>query len=308
MVCINELPGMGGVEDNTNFILNCAAWNELCGTENEAEYTGTSRVPESISGSTDAFCARENTAAPAGTSAPHTRLALGPITGAVENAGWPDEKSFYQALYTLAVNSDADLCIGDGTPDEKLLFGAEAVRTLSATHKGLKASVFIKPYENRKILERSEWAEDIASTFGVDIDAYNIVTMRNKAHLEKKDTQLLLELKKHFNSKGFPFIIKGIFREEDISLVREVKPDVTYISNHGGRVQTKRGSTAQFLAAHSAELKKYSGKVWIDGGIRTLSHAEKALSLGADKVLLGRPFITALERGLQKLTLGEKYV
>ena len=114
--------------------------------------------------------------------------------------------------------------------------------------------------------------------------------MKNLITLEKKTPNQLIEIKK--NTK-LPFAIKGIFTQEDIELVKEVKPDIAYISNHGGRVETRIGSTAEFLQNNSEELKKYCGEVWVDGGIRGPLDIATAMALGANRILVGRPFVTA---------------
>ncbi len=139
-----------------------------------------------------------------------------------------------------------------------------------------------------------EWCGDRAEMIGIDIDSYNIVTMRNLVHLEKKNAAQLLELKK---KSGVPFAIKGIFTEEDIELVKSVRPDIAVISNHGGRVETRTGSTADFLRRYGKVLGRCAGTVWVDGGIRNAAHMRSAAFFGASEVLVGRPFITALLRG-----------
>ncbi len=255
------MPGMGGPFDSRNFIHNCNDWN-------------------SIDFGTDA------------TDFPQLRLA--PITGAIENVGYPDERSFYMDIIRFACERGIKLSIGDGTPDFKLQYGIEAVREQQKKNLSLRAAVFIKPYANEKIIERSLWADDIAEVIGIDIDAYNIITMRNLVHLEQKTPQMLLELKKKFNARGVMFAIKGIFKDEDLETVKLVKPDIIYVSNHGGRVETREGSTASFLAEHSTLLKSNCFKLWIDGGIRLSSQMRKASSYGVDTVLLGRPIVSAL--------------
>ena len=79
-----------------------------------------------------------------------------------------------------------------------------------------------------------------------------------------------------------------------MTLVKELKPDVVYISNHGGRVETRVGSSAEFLQKHATELKNYCDEIWVDGGIRTKEDVQTAIFYGADKVILARPFIRAL--------------
>lgn len=222
------------------------------------------------------------------------KIALAPITGAQENIGWANEKNYYFEMTKACENAGIEISLGDGTPDEKLLWGIEAVKSLQKSNPQKKVSVFIKPYPQEKFFERIEWALPVAKIIGVDIDSYNIVTMRNLVHLEKKTESQLLEIKNHLANKKIPFAIKGVFTDDDLELVKKVQPDIIYISNHGGRVETLQGSTARFLEKNASELKKYCKELWIDGGIRKIQDVKKALSYGADKILLGRPFITAL--------------
>ncbi|MCM1225358.1 MAG: alpha-hydroxy-acid oxidizing protein, partial [Lachnospiraceae bacterium] len=223
---------------------------------------------------------------------------LAPITGAVENVGWRDEESFYTPFLKSCAQTKISLSIGDGVPDEKLIFGINAVRALAPQ----RAAVFLKPYPQEKLFERIEWAADVAEFFGVDIDAYNIATMRGKAHLEKKSASQLRELRR---AAKIPFVVKGVFTKEDLRLVEELRPDVALVSNHGGRVETEIGSTAEFLQNNFAFLKKHCGQVWVDGGIRTRRDAIAAAALGAEQILLGRPLISAFckngEQGVKKI-------
>ena len=114
--------------------------------------------------------------------------------------------------------------------------------------------------------------------------------MRNLVHLERKTEAQLEEFRRHTER---PFVIKGVFTQADIELVRDVRPEVVYISNHGGRVETEVGSSGAFLAAHAAELKKYCKEIWVDGGIRTKVDIQTAVYYGADKVIMARPLIRA---------------
>jgi isopentenyl diphosphate isomerase/L-lactate dehydrogenase-like FMN-dependent dehydrogenase len=143
-------------------------------------------------------------------------------------------------------------------------------------------------------MERAARAGDTAGIIGIDIDSYNIATMRKLVRLEKKTSFQLAQIKEQLS---VPFAVKGVFTEEDIALVKEVKPDIAVISNHGGRVENRTGSTAQFLFEYGAQLAKYCGEIWIDGGIRRMRDLYAAKKLGASEVMIGRPFISALCRG-----------
>ncbi len=265
--CVGELPGMGGVYNNENFMRNHDEWGLISASREASgdfDEAGQSRLPA---------------------------IRLAPITGAVQNVGYWDEKSFYSDLIGASIRAGLRLSVGDGYPDEKLKYGIEA---LSAA--GARGAVFIKPYETAKILERMDWAAGVAEIYGVDIDSYAIVTMRNLVNLQRKTARDLLELKARAARAGLPFAIKGIFRPEDIELVREVRPDIAVISNHGGRVETLLGSTAAFLAERGAEIKSLVGAVWVDGGLRSRRDLETAAALGASEVMIGRPIISALAR------------
>jgi isopentenyl diphosphate isomerase/L-lactate dehydrogenase-like FMN-dependent dehydrogenase len=257
------LPGLGGVFEGKNFQLNCEGWHELF----------------------DAAVARGEGEEIRAISVRPEKLRCGPVTGAVENIGYAREEDFYLPYLKNAAQAGLGLCVGDGCPDEKLKLGTEAVREL-----GHAAAFFLKPYPQEKLFERVEWIRPYASHIGIDIDSYNIVTMRNLVNLERKTAAQLEEFRSHTK---LPFVIKGVFTPEDIELVKEVRPDVVYISNHGGRVETRIGSTASFLTDHAEELKKYCKEIWVDGGIRTREDIQTALYYGADQVIMARPLIRA---------------
>ena len=288
--CPGMLPGLGGVFEGKNFQLNCEGWKELfdtaCGAGKGEEISAIPVRPE--------------------------KLRCGPVTGAVENIGYENEADFYLPYLMNAAEAGLGLCVGDGCPDEKLKLGTAAVKALSenpvvsirpsANSTTVKAAFFLKPYPQEKLFERIEWIRPYASHIGIDIDSYNIVTMRNLVNLERKTAAQLEEFREHTK---LPFVIKGVFTDKDIELVREVRPDVVYISNHGGRVETRIGSTADFLAEHAVELKKYCKEIWVDGGIRTREDIQTALYYGADQVIMARPLIRATFDDHYKETIGE---
>lgn len=262
--CPGNMPGLGGVFENQNFQLNFEAWRIL---RKQAEQDGNLEKlleievkPELLRG--------------------------GPVTGAVENIGYQNEQDFYFPYLNTLNTFGIGLCVGDGCPDEKLKLGIEAVKNI-----GKKAAFFLKPYPQTKLIERVGWVNPYAEFIGIDIDSYNIVTMRNLVNLERKTSKQLEEFRKSFE---VPFVLKGVFTKEDIELVKEVRPDVVYISNHGGRVETEIGSTGKFLADSAEELKKYCTQIWVDGGIRTKDDIKTAIYYGADQVIMARPFIRAV--------------
>ncbi len=88
-----------------------------------------------------------------------------------------------------------------------------------------------------------------------------------------------------------PFVIKGLLSGEDARVARESGADGIVISNHGGRQLDAAVSPIEMLP----EIKRESGDmtVIIDSGFRRGTDVLKALALGADFVLVGRPFLFA---------------
>lgn len=87
-----------------------------------------------------------------------------------------------------------------------------------------------------------------------------------------------------------PVVLKGVLHPEDAAKAVEIGLDGIIVSNHGGR--QFNGAPAA-LDALPAIVDKLKGKVPIifDSGIRTGLDIMRALYLGADFVLAGRPFI-----------------
>lgn len=93
-----------------------------------------------------------------------------------------------------------------------------------------------------------------------------------------------------------PIALKGILHSEDARLAREHGMDAVVVSNHGGRQVD--GAIAS-LDALPAIVGAVGGdlQVLLDSGVRSGADAVKALALGADAVLIGRPYVWGLAAG-----------
>jgi isopentenyl diphosphate isomerase/L-lactate dehydrogenase-like FMN-dependent dehydrogenase len=85
-----------------------------------------------------------------------------------------------------------------------------------------------------------------------------------------------------------PFMVKGIQRPEDAARALECGADGVIVSNHGGRVFDSAAATMDVLPAIAAEIDK-KATILVDSGVRRGSDIAKALALGADAVMTGRP-------------------
>lgn len=90
-----------------------------------------------------------------------------------------------------------------------------------------------------------------------------------------------------------PLLLKGITRADDAQRALDAGADGIVVSNHGGRVLDTQVATIDALPA-VAEAVQGRVPLLLDGGIRRGSDAFKAIALGADAVLVGRPCLHAL--------------
>jgi (S)-mandelate dehydrogenase len=93
-------------------------------------------------------------------------------------------------------------------------------------------------------------------------------------------------------------VLKGILCVDDARRAVEMGADGIVLSNHGGRQIDSAVSGVELLPAVSAEVGERI-TVLVDGGIRRGSDVLKALALGADAVMIGRPALYGLAAGGQ---------
>ncbi|MBA3907156.1 MAG: alpha-hydroxy-acid oxidizing protein [Pseudonocardiales bacterium] len=93
-----------------------------------------------------------------------------------------------------------------------------------------------------------------------------------------------------------PMVLKGIQHSDDAQAALDAGMDGVVVSNHGGR-QADRAIGA--LTALPGVVAAVAGRVPVlfDSGVRTGADAAVALALGADAVLLGRPYAYGLALG-----------
>ncbi|HEX5294538.1 MAG TPA: alpha-hydroxy-acid oxidizing protein [Streptosporangiaceae bacterium] len=90
-----------------------------------------------------------------------------------------------------------------------------------------------------------------------------------------------------------PILLKGILHPDDARRALDCGVDGLVVSNHGGRQLDGSIATLDALPAVRAAVGD-SVPVLLDSGVRTGTDVLKALALGADAVLYGRPYIYGL--------------
>ena len=93
-----------------------------------------------------------------------------------------------------------------------------------------------------------------------------------------------------------PILLKGILTAEDARLAFAHGVDGIVVSNHGGR-QVDGAVAALDALVEVRDAVGPEAIVLMDGGIRRGADVLKAIALGADAVLLGRPYVYGLAVG-----------
>jgi isopentenyl diphosphate isomerase/L-lactate dehydrogenase-like FMN-dependent dehydrogenase len=228
-------------------------------------------------------------------------LMIGPIGGIGFNlnAAMPEEE------YQIAITGGAvDAGIIAGTPDavpiEVMKIGVAQAKALDG-----KAIPFIKPWEADQIKIKLEMASQAdCRVVCCDLDSIGLITLRlmgNPAY--PKDQAELAAIIETAHNLGLKFIIKGIMGTSDAEACVAAGADALVVSNHGGRVMDAVPGTAQVLGGIAKKLKGRT-KIFVDGGVRTGVDILKMLALGADAVMIGRPFaIAAIGGGREGVAL-----
>lgn len=150
----------------------------------------------------------------------------------------------------------------------------------------------IKPWNKAMIDEKMAIVKE-AGAFAVamDIDAAGLPFLKN--FQPPAGSKSVEELSEIIAEAGVPFIVKGIMTPKAARKAKEAGASAIVVSNHGGRVLDQCPATAEVLEAIADEVDG-SMKVLVDGGIRSGTDVFKALALGADAVIIARPFVNAV--------------
>ncbi len=130
----------------------------------------------------------------------------------------------------------------------------------------------------------------LASHLGHDLEARHSAVGGWDASLTWPDVAWIRD------ASGLPVIVKGILCAEDADAALDAGADAIVVSNHGGRQIDGAVPTAVALREVAAAV---AGRipVLVDGAIRDGADVLRALALGADAVLVGRPYAWGLATG-----------
>jgi isopentenyl diphosphate isomerase/L-lactate dehydrogenase-like FMN-dependent dehydrogenase len=206
------------------------------------------------------------------------------------------------------MNLNYNGAITEAEYDEAVVFGSIKAGTAAFTGDGANDSLFldslpiikkangmavptVKPWKNDKVLEKVKMLEEAnAMAFAMDIDSAGLINLALAGKpVSAKGVKDLSEIA---NATKVPFIVKGVMTADGAKKALEAGAYGIVVSSHGGRVLEHAPATCSVLP----EIRAAVGdklKIFVDGGIRSGADVFKAIALGADAALIGRPYVVA---------------
>lgn len=207
----------------------------------------------------------------------------GPIGSMTQYSKEDVTVAFNDAVMQAAAETGIIDCFGDGIAGETLTGALESVRR----HRAGVIPVF-NPLPNERIRSKIEMFES-SDTLAVCIVVDSAGLSHWKFKGEGPGSKTIDDLKYLKSFTGKPFLVKGIMTAKAAKQAVEAGADGIIVSNHGGRVLPDVPATAEVLP-EIVEAVKGQTTIIVDGGIRHGSDMVKALAIGADAVLICRPF------------------
>ncbi len=283
-VCAGEVPGMGGAGSGSSFRHNIEA---LASIRLNMRLVHEVKEPDLA---TELLGLQ--------LKAP---IMIGPIGGISFNLGEAmPEKDYQEAIAAGAAATG----IAAGLPDAVPLEVMQTAVDIAKKYPGV-AVPFIKPWELPDFEAKVEMcAQAGCRVVGCDLDSIGLITLRKMGHpAYAKSVATLTEMTGLIHRRGLKFIIKGLMMVEDAVACMEAGVDGIVVSNHGGRVLDAVPGTAEVLPAVSAAARGRMAVI-VDGGVRGGVDILKMLALGADCVMIGRPYsIAAIGGGREGVEL-----
>lgn len=270
VACAGEVPGMGGKGTGESFIENYEALNAY---KLNMRVIHDAKNPDT---SIELFGRKMD-----------IPVFAAPVSGTTLNMGGKfTEEEYISWVIGGCLDAGIYPMVGDTAVDSFLITNLEQLKKF-----GGDGIAIIKPWENEDVIKKIKLAEEAgAFAVGMDIDACGLITL--SLHGKSVKPKTVEEIKEIVDSTKLPFILKGIMTPDEAELAVAAGVDAIVVSNHGGRVLDQTPGVADVLPEIAAKVK---GKVTIlaDGGVRSGVDVLKMIALGADAVLIGRPFVTA---------------
>ena len=277
LACKNTIPGPGAKGLGTGAIRSYQKWQELC--------VNMDTICENSDTDTTYDFFGQKLVIP---------VMAGPVGAVTLHYGDKfDDLRYNNVLVDGCAKAGILAFTGDGTNPAVMEGAADALKA----HNGCGVPT-VKPWNLDTIRQKIDLVKAAdPCAIAMDIDAAGLPFL--KGLTPPAGSKTVDQLKEIAAMAGKPFILKGIMTVSGAKKALEAGAAGIVVSNHGGRVLDQCPATAEVLPA-IADAVGGKMKIFVDGGIRSGMDVFKALALGADAVLIARPFATMVYGGGQE--------
>lgn len=277
LACKNTIPGPGAKGLGTGAIRSYQKWQELC--------VNMDTICENSDTDTTYDFFGQKLVIP---------VMAGPVGAVTLHYGDKfDDLRYNNVLVDGCAKAGILAFTGDGTNPAVMEGAADALKA----HNGCGVPT-VKPWNLDTIRQKMDLVKAAdPCAIAMDIDAAGLPFL--KGLTPPAGSKTVDQLKEIAAMAGKPFILKGIMTVSGAKKALEAGAAGIVVSNHGGRVLDQCTATAEVLPA-IADAVGGKMKIFVDGGIRSGMDVFKALALGADAVLIARPFVTMVYGGGQE--------
>lgn len=200
------------------------------------------------------------------------------------------EAEYDEAVVNGALDAGTIAWTGDGPNDS---FFPTSLPIIEAA--GGMAIPTIKPWDMEKVMNRISMINELSAIgFSMDVDAAGFFGLA--AQGKPTYTKSEADIKAIVEASEKPFVVKGVMTANDAEKCARAGAYGIVISNHGGRVSEEHLPPVYLVT----EIRERVGdriKIIVDGGIRSGQDVFRCIALGADAVLIGRPYVIAAHGG-----------
>ena len=199
-----------------------------------------------------------------------------------------NDENYNNVLVSACAGNGIAAFTGDGTDSNVCVQATKAI----AAAGGIGIPT-IKPWNLDIIAQKMELVKESgAFAVAMDVDAAGLPFLKNLQ--PPAGTKSVKDLSEVIALAGRPFIVKGVMTVKGAEKAVEAGAAGIIVSNHGGRVLDQCAPTADVLGEIAAAVKSSGVKILVDGGLRSGADVFKAIALGADGVVIARPFVIAV--------------
>ncbi len=203
-----------------------------------------------------------------------------------------NDMTYNDVLVAACADAGIAAFTGDGTSPEVVKAAAAAIK-----ERGGAGIPTIKPWNFETIQQKLALVKEAgAYAVAMDIDAAGLPFLKNME--PPAGAKSVEEMSQIIREAGLPFIIKGIMTVKGAVKAKKAGAAAIVVSNHGGRVLDQCPATAEVLEnivdAVGGSMRQKTAPESPCWNIRSGVDVFKALAMGADGVLIARPFVTAV--------------